>query len=198
MNIHADNIIPFPGQPQRGALILRVDLALMPFPIWRRLRLDEQATFWDLHVAIQDAMGWSHRHRHQFTADHPASGERLRLGIPEGGGFHGSKAVMPCWELRVADVARLDHPPFLYTYHLGEEWLHEVILEGVESADEAGPTPSCLDGQGACPPEGAGGPDAFRGDPSDWPSGFGPDAFSADQVEFCDPGQIWRDYFEDE
>lgn len=27
-------------------------------PIWRRIQVTETYTFWDLHVAIQDAMGW--------------------------------------------------------------------------------------------------------------------------------------------
>jgi hypothetical protein len=27
-------------------------------PIWRRIRVPSSYSFWDLHVAIQDAMGW--------------------------------------------------------------------------------------------------------------------------------------------
>jgi hypothetical protein len=84
MSDRSAKIIPFPGsEPPRSALVLRVELVMTPYPIWRRLRIAEQATFWDLHVAIQDAVGWSHRHRHLFTADDPGSGQRLRFGIPE-------------------------------------------------------------------------------------------------------------------
>ncbi len=154
-------IIPFPGQEPQGALILRVDLVLAPYPIWRRLRLGDRATFWDLHVAIQDAMGWNHQHRHLFTADHPINGQRLRLGIPESGAYHGRDAVMPGWHVRLNEVARPHHPPFLYTYHLGEEWQHEVSLESVEPAPAHEPAPACLDGDGSCPPEGIGEPQAF-------------------------------------
>ncbi len=35
-------------------------------PIWRRIQVPETYTFWDLHVAIQDAMGWSDYHLHEF------------------------------------------------------------------------------------------------------------------------------------
>lgn len=200
MTPQTDNIIPFPGQPQRGALVLRVELMLVPYPVWRVLRIGDQATFWNLHIGIQDAMGWSHRHRHLFTTDHPGTGERMRLGIPEGGTYHGRGAVLPSWKVRVVEVVRADHPPFLYTYHLGEEWQHEVSLVAVESSGAAGPTPACLEGVGACPPEDCGGPEAFgvqfasgaRG----LPRGFDPDAFDASEVVFSDPGQFWNDDLE--
>ena len=37
-------------------------------PVWRRILVTENYSFWDLHVAIQDAMGWtdSHLHRRLF------------------------------------------------------------------------------------------------------------------------------------
>jgi hypothetical protein len=192
-------IIPFPGQPPRGSLDLRVELAMVPYPIWRHLRLPDDASFWALHVAIQDAMGWAHRHRHIFTADHPVSGERLRLGIPEDNGFNGRGAVLPSWQVKVVDVVRRDHPPFLYTYHLGEEWQHEVSLEDVAPPGDADPGPLCLDGAGVCPPEGLGGPEAFgvrfAAGRDALPAGFDPDAFDPAAVVFCEPGQRWHDYF---
>jgi hypothetical protein len=33
-------------------------------PIWRRIQVPETYTFWDLHVAIQDVMGWQDYHLH--------------------------------------------------------------------------------------------------------------------------------------
>jgi hypothetical protein len=165
--------------------VLRVDLVLAPQPVWRRLRLSEHASFWDLHVAIQDAMGWNHRHRHLFVADHPETGARLRLGIPEAGRFHGGQAVLPGWEVAVANVIRADHPPILYTYHLGEQWQHEVCLEATEAAAVAGPVPACLDGAGQ--------------GPGDDPDGGGPpgdEPFDPETVVFCDPGRLWQDTFD--
>jgi len=197
MTPNDSNIIPFPGQTPEGAVVLRVELVMTPYPVWRRIRLGDRATFWDLHVAIQDAMGWSHRHRHLFTADHPEDGQRLRLGIPETGSFHGRDAVMPGWHVRVIEVARPQHPPFLYTYHLGEEWQHEVSLESVVSAPSTEPAPACLDGAGVCPPEGLGGPQAFtalwRENGEALPAELTTAPFSRDDVEFCDPGQLLRD-----
>lgn len=36
----------------------KITLAGAKPPIWRRIQVPETYTFWDLHVAIQDAMGW--------------------------------------------------------------------------------------------------------------------------------------------
>ena len=194
MNQRADNIIPFPGQEPHGALVLRVELVLMPHPVWRRLRIDDRATFWDLHVAIQDAMGWSHRHRHMFIADDPFTGERLRLGIPEPDTFHGRQAVVPSWQLQVSDVVRPQHPPFLYTYHLGEEWQHEISLEALEAPQDRGPVPACLDGAGVCPPEGCGGPVAYSDSLRAGAEKPNQD-FDPDDITFCDAGLLWKDLF---
>ena len=38
---------------------------IIPF-IWRRILVPETYNFWDLHVAIQDAIGWLDYHLHVF------------------------------------------------------------------------------------------------------------------------------------
>lgn len=199
MSGRGGKIIPFPGQPRPGALVLSIALVFRAYPVWRRLRMPDSASFWDLHAAIQDVMGWGHRHRHLFTLDSPATGERLRLGIPEPEGYYGRDDVLPSWQHQVIVFARTEHPPILYTYHLGEEWQHEVMLEAIEPAPAGGPLPSCLGGEGACPIEDLGGAEAFtrlvEGPFSERPKGFDPADFSPDEVVFCDPGLLWRDTF---
>jgi len=34
--------------------------------IWRRIQVPETHTFWDLHVAIQDTMGWKDSHLYEL------------------------------------------------------------------------------------------------------------------------------------
>jgi len=52
-------------------------------PIWWRIQVPETYTFWDLHVAIQDAMGWEDYHLHEFEMRHPSTGENVRIGTPQ-------------------------------------------------------------------------------------------------------------------
>jgi len=54
------------------------------FPlIWRRIQISKQCTFWDLHVAIQDAMGWTDSHLHEFKVFNLATGKKEYIGIPD-------------------------------------------------------------------------------------------------------------------
>jgi hypothetical protein len=51
-------------------------------PIWRRIQVPETYTFWDLHVAIQDAMGWIDYHLHEFELVNPSTGLTVNIGSP--------------------------------------------------------------------------------------------------------------------
>ena len=43
--------------------------------VWRRIRVPIHYSFWDLHIAIQDAMGWLDYRLHEFKLNSPAIGE---------------------------------------------------------------------------------------------------------------------------
>ncbi len=42
----------------RRILRFKVELLGIKPPIWRRIEVPASYMFWDLHVAIQDAIGW--------------------------------------------------------------------------------------------------------------------------------------------
>ena len=182
-----NNIINFPGSPATGVLQFRVELLLMPLPVWRRIIVPGNYSFWDLHVAIQDAMGWDDRHLHQFTVDEPGGDGRLRFGIPDDSGFYGVEEVLPGWEHRVNTFMKPGALPVLYTYDFGDEWQHEILLEATLRADKSQILPRCMAGQGNCPPEDSGGPavcaDLIKTDLSD--------NFVPEGVIFDDPRQRW-------
>lgn len=62
--------------PKKPTMIyqFKITLAGVKPPIWRRIQVPESYTFWDLHVAIQDAMGWLDCHLHQFEVINPKYG----------------------------------------------------------------------------------------------------------------------------
>ncbi len=75
-------------------------------PIWRRIQVPEAYTFYDLHVAIQDAMGWSDSHLHQFEMKDPSSGEEVEIGIPDED-FADASETLPGWKHKIADYFSL-------------------------------------------------------------------------------------------
>ena len=182
------NIINFPGSVVPGGILqLRVGLLLMPLPVWRRFLVSEQYSFWDLHVAIQDSMGWQDKHLHQFTLDDPVTAQRIRLGIPDDSGFYGDNEVLPCWEYPVKRFMKPGALPALYTYDFGDEWQHEILLEANLPAKRSMKLPHCLDGEGTCPQEDCGGPAACR----DHLEPVLGDEFSPEEVVFENPRERW-------
>ena len=94
-------------------------LAVAP-PIWRRIQVPETYSFWDLHVALQDAMGWLDYHLHLFRVTKPVTGEVVQIGIPDDDAFEGDEPIVPGWEVPIAHyfprpgaVARYDYKDVL-------------------------------------------------------------------------------------
>ena len=52
--------------------------------VWRRIQVPEAYSFWDLHVAIQDAMGWLDCHLHEFRVLDVDEKQISSIGIPTG------------------------------------------------------------------------------------------------------------------
>lgn len=58
---------------RRGDLLrLRVELIGIQPPMGRDILVPARYSFWDLRVAILDAMGWEEDHLHEFRVRDPA------------------------------------------------------------------------------------------------------------------------------
>jgi hypothetical protein len=121
--------------------------------IWRCIEVPENYSFWDLHVAIQDAMGWLDCHLHEFKIENPVTGEKECIGIPdEDFGF----SIIPGWETKISDYFSGKLKQALYIYDFGDNWEHCVHLEKVLLREADVKYPRCIDGKRACPPEDCG------------------------------------------
>jgi len=97
-------------------------------PIWRRIQVPETYTFWDLHVAIQDAMGWEDYHLHEFEMRHPSTGENVRIGTPtEEAEFFGLEIISEHHQ-KIADWFSMENRIANYTYDFGDNWEHKIRL----------------------------------------------------------------------
>src|SRR5579862_4651402 len=124
--------------------------------IWRCIQIKKQCTFWDLHVAIQDAMGWSDSHLHELRVFNPATGKKEYIGIPgdEGEDVH---PMLAGWDVEVEHYMRSEaNHEMLYLYDFGDSWEHLVEFEG-EQEKNFDKYPVCIAGARACPPEDVGG-----------------------------------------
>ncbi|MCB5284780.1 MAG: plasmid pRiA4b ORF-3 family protein [Candidatus Cloacimonetes bacterium] len=120
-------------------------------PIWRRIQVPENYRFWDLHVAIQDAMGWKDCHLHEFSIFSPSELDIVDIGLAE---EDYSKAKI---FQRISKFFSRENSIARYWYDFGDDWYHQVNLEKILPADPNQTYPCCLAGKRACPPEDSGG-----------------------------------------
>lgn len=122
--------------------------------VWRRILVGDDVSFWDFHVAIQDAMGWEDYHLHEFRLVDPRTGRQIRIGIPDEE-FPEDRPCLAGWKVPVSDYfsweAVAKGLPARYVYDFGDDWHHLVILEDVVPRG-ARRYPRCVAGAGACPP----------------------------------------------
>ncbi len=177
--------------------------------VWRRIQIPENYSFWDLHVAIQDAMGWSDSHLHQFEVDDLKNGEKKTFGIPDGN-LEDELDVSADWKSKIADYFSKDNKTARYVYDFGDDWIHKVTLEKIVPTEKGVKYPSCIDGARACPPENCGGPYGYAefleavADPhheehkrmTGWIGGkWDSEAFDPKEVRFDDPAKRWKNAF---
>jgi len=187
-----------------GKLILqfRIELLGIEPPIWRRIQVPESYTFWDLHVAIQDSMGWRDYHLHSFRV----VGSEDVIGIPDKEGDDPLE-TRAGWKHRVQDYFTAECPLAVYEYDFGSAWLHEVRFEGVHTAESGAVYPLCLEGERRRPPEDCGGVEGYHNllkvlaDPSDPEhksmlefvgGSFDPEEFDLSEIRFDNPAERWR------
>ena len=63
-------------------LQFRFELLEIELLIWRRVQVPSKYSFWDLHVAIQDSMGWLDYHLHAYRVRMPHKRKIVEIGIP--------------------------------------------------------------------------------------------------------------------
>jgi hypothetical protein len=134
---------------------LKITLAGVRPPIWRRLLVPASYSLADLHDAIQAVMGWTDSHLHQFIVDD------LYYGLPHTE-LEGFAEVEDETLVSLHEIIPGKDFSFDYEYDFGDSWLHEVLVEEVKPADTVHRYPVCIGGRRACPPEDVGGTEGYR------------------------------------
>jgi len=104
--------------PNEDGLQFKVTLLDVDPPVWRRIQVPAAYSFWDLHVAIQDAMGWLDYHLHQFKLS-TGSDSPVVIGIPDDE-FPSGRETLPGWEIPVARYLA-EHATFRLREEFGTE-----------------------------------------------------------------------------
>ncbi len=143
--------IPAKRLPKKTKTVFQIKVTLMGIAplIWRRIQTQD-CTLAELHDLLQVTMGWEFEHLYRFVI----------------GGVEYSESEMADEEdLRDACNTNLSEilpaqkrrPRFHYEYDLGDQWMHQLVVEERFPPEDGVKYPTCVAGQRACPPEDSGG-----------------------------------------
>jgi len=130
---------------------LRIAVADVAPPVWRRVLVPGGYTLDRLHRVLQYALGWRDRHLHVFEI------EGVQYGVPDPDELLDVRDEL---DARV-DAVLAKGSRLRYTYDFGDWWEHQVLVEDVVPAVPDERYPLVEAGERACPPEGCGGPRGY-------------------------------------
>lgn len=110
-------------------------------PIWRRFVVPSYILLPELHQMLQNIMGWTNSHLHQFIKDD----QFYCKPDPED--------EMDSIDYRKIGLDQLVQnigDEIIYEYDFGDGWEHIITLEEIQNV------PYCIEGERSCPPEDCG------------------------------------------
>ncbi len=143
------------NKKSRSVYQLKILLSESNPPIWRRVLATDTTTLNDLHWIIQQSMGWTDCHLHQFIIDGQYYSD------PEFG-LHGCGAdIRDECNITLREIGAKKPDRFFYEYDFGDRWFHEIVIEKIDRLNSDGYYPQCIGGARACPPEDSHGVDCY-------------------------------------
>jgi hypothetical protein len=176
--------------------------------VYRVIQVPEYYSFYDLHVAIQDALGWMDYHLHgfqvkteQYIACIDCPQEQEESNVVQFGHKHFLGT-----ETQIKDFLNAGDS-FEYTYDFGDNWRHKLTLEKILPKENNKVYPVCLSGKRACPPEDCGSLPGYEdciaavktknnAELLEWLGDWNPDEFNPEDVYFRDPQDALVDALE--
>lgn len=126
--------------------------------IWRRVLVDIDTTFLELHYIIQEAMGWEIAHLYEFNYAKYRIGEFNEEF--EDMGF-GADKLIDSSSIALKDVISFEKEKIKYEYDFGDGWEHIITVEKFLEREEKLNYPVCVKAHLSCPPEDCGGVGGF-------------------------------------
>lgn len=126
---------------------LKINLAYMKPPVWRRIEVSSDISLEDLHMIIQVIMDWENSHLHQFIVGN------MFYMCP----YEWNDDYQDYTGILLKDVLNKEKDKMMYKYDFGASWKHIILLEKIKEEEKGVKYPRCIKGKGACPPEDCGG-----------------------------------------
>jgi hypothetical protein len=139
----------------KEAIQLKISLENISPEIWREILVPKNYTFYQLHYAIQIAMGWTNSHLNEFIV------KGYKIGILYDGMEEYDDELLDSKEIKIMSIIFEPGESFIYHYDFGDGWKHIVTIEKFVMLEDAEQLPFCIAGELKCPPEDCGGIPGF-------------------------------------
>mgnify|MGYP000935233432 CR=1 FL=1 len=139
-------------------LQLKITLKGIRPPVWRRILVKDDITFYKLNNIIQCVMGWSGYHLYEFRLGNLIIGEKDEDYY----NFYGDYEFKSARRLKLSSINFKPKDKFFYIYDFGDNWEHSITVEKVLEPQEGMKYPICIAGKRNCPPEDVGGPWGYQ------------------------------------
>lgn len=117
--------------------------------IHRTIQIEENRSFFELHMAIQIAFGWQNSHMHIFDIGDD------QIGMSDFDEFEDDFTIEE--KTIILSQAGLNEKDiFVYIYDLGDHWVHKIKVNKIIEPKNTF-YPKCTKGAMNCPPEDCGG-----------------------------------------
>lgn len=133
---------------------LRITLSDTDPVIWRTIDMPIEASLKMVHDIIQAAMGWQDYHLWEFEA------EDRRYGLPDP--ERPDETLSAAKNVKLTTLIDRGVRQVDYTYDMGDNWHHTVVIEATEPGKPDTKYPRYIDGARRGPPEDCGGTPGFE------------------------------------
>jgi len=131
---------------------LKITLEGFKPAIYRTVLVPDTINLNQLHMIIQESMGWTNSHLHDFSIK-----ERRYTEYFESDDEDDQGGADDDHEINLAELELKEKDKFMYQYDFGDSWEHTIKLEKILPYDSSVKYPVCTKGAMKCPPEDVGG-----------------------------------------
>lgn len=148
------------GNNQGNIFQFRIDLKHTKPPLWRRVQIPANYTFYDLHVYIQRIFAWDDYHLHEFIKNKDRNGkslnrfERIFIGMKEdpfGNPTGYADEVLDEKKEIISDWFDMENNEMEYIYDYGASNTHIIKLEKVLMVEKEKDFPKLIKYKGTIP-----------------------------------------------
>jgi len=136
---------------------LKISLEDVGAPVWRKVQIEKDANFYDLHLLIQAAFDWSASHMYGFDVV-VSNGKEMNNKHISHEAFQddltpSNQKDLDILKEKLSDWFKQPNDKIEYVYDYGDHWLHLIELIGEVQTDEQVKYPICISGENYAPPE---------------------------------------------